>query len=66
MNLVRAKEEETDAMATKRGKRRRNNCNACEVRARAGFDGLCPVCASERTRRELAFERVEKKSVATK
>lgn len=44
-------------MAAKKRKARRNGCKACEVRARAGFDGLCPACAAERTRTELARER---------
>lgn len=32
-------------------------CRACAVRTKAGFDGQCPMCASARTRAELAAER---------
>jgi hypothetical protein len=29
-----------------------SECKSCETRRRAGFDGLCPACAGERTRSE--------------
>lgn len=31
-------------------------CSACAVRKRSGFEGLCPACANERTRKELAAD----------
>ena len=52
-------------MKLKRQKSRRNDCNACEVRARHGLDGLCPGCASERTRGALATERAAKYEQST-
>lgn len=34
-----------------------SQCEACKTRAWAGFDGMCPSCAAERTRAALAVER---------
>jgi hypothetical protein len=33
------------------------DCKSCVTRTRKGFDGQCPACAAERTRKELQAER---------
>jgi len=44
----------TERLRANRRETRAMNCKSCETRRRRGLPGMCPACASERTRLHAA------------